>query len=63
MKKVSLKNNMSYCKKIDIKDINEVTKTNMNKILDKCERSCNRYYQCDTAAFMLDVIKKEVNMK
>ncbi len=50
---------MSYCKKgIDAIHIAQISQNEIEFTLASCEQSCDRYYQCDTVALMLDELKK-----
>lgn len=51
---------MSYCKKeIEAADvIKTLSIDDLEFDLASCEQSCDRYYQCDTVALMLDELKK-----
>ena len=53
---------MSYCKHIDIKQIDNMCEFELNHTLNNCELNCSRYSLCDTCSYMLDKIK-EYNMK
>lgn len=51
---------MSYCNN-EIKALNILNNMDKNIIettLSNCEKTCNRYYQCDTVALMEDRIKE-----
>lgn len=52
---------MSYCpKQIKICDIdNYMDKGDLEFTLASCEQSCDRYYGCDTVAYMLDRLKEK----
>lgn len=53
---------MSYCKHIDIKQVDDMSELELNHTLNNCELSCSRYSLCDTCSYMLDKIK-EYNME
>ena len=50
---------MSYCKKeICSKDIVDMSDDDLGFTLDRCERSCNKYYRCDTVALIQDRLQE-----
>lgn len=52
---------MSYCSKdITIHSIDSsFGKDDLEFTLASCEQSCDRFYGCDTAAYMIDKLKDE----
>ncbi len=46
---------MSYCpKEIKIVNIENMSIDDLEFTLASCEQSCDRYYQCDTVAYLQD---------
>lgn len=54
---------LMYCKKIDCVDIEKSNNQSIEETLNNCELKCNRYYQCDTVAFMEDELKRRNEMQ
>lgn len=48
---------MSYCKRLDIADVDKFSEKQLNDYLDMCEDNCPRYTTCDTVAHMNDRLK------
>ena len=47
---------MSYCKNLNIADIEQLSQEQISKQLDVCEQQCDRYTQCDTMIYMNDIL-------
>lgn len=49
---------MSYCKILDCADIDKMKPYQISTKLDYCIEHCDRYFQCDTVAYMDDKLKE-----
>ncbi len=49
---------MSYCDNICVYDINKMNDFILDCVLSQCEKSCIKYFQCDTVALMQDRLKE-----
>lgn len=49
---------MSHCKKINISDLEKMKPYQFSNRLDYCVEHCDRYFQCDTVAYMDDKLKE-----
>lgn len=49
---------MSYCKDLDCADIDKIKPYQVMFLVDYCEQYCDRYFQCDTVAYMNDKLKE-----
>lgn len=49
---------MSYCNKIDCSDLENMKPYQFENRLDYCVEHCDKYFTCDTVAYMDDKLKK-----
>ncbi len=52
---------MSYCPNLNIAEIEKLSQEQISKKLNECEQNCNRYIQCDTVAYMNDILNYSEN--
>ncbi len=52
---------MSYCSNLNIAEIEKLSQEQISKKLNECEQQCNRYTQCDTVAYMNDILSYSEN--
>lgn len=49
---------MSYCNKIDCSDLENMKPYQFENRLDYCVEHCDKYFTCDTVAYMDDKLKE-----